>query len=562
MQLRLQVILSRAGVASRRAAEHLIEEGKVSVNGKVVTELGSRADPERDVITVSGRKIELNRQNRYILVNKPEGTITSKSDPEGRPTVMNLLPNELQDLHPVGRLDWATEGVLLFTDDGALTFALTHPRFEVRREYHVKLKGKLGEDDAVRWLEGTTLEDGHARAETADILGSTGKHTWLQITLHEGKNREIRRLAEALGYEVMRLRRYSFAGLSIEGVPPGGYRFLDLDEVERLREISKNAGAENIEEKTVGMPPEGVARSGQMVQTKGHRGAFDLTPKGISPTTQTGTTRVEGFDEDGNLLPRPMTPKVEERIGRHGTRTWVSEDAQKQRPPERTWTERFPENREERRDWRSAATDFKSRSEGSGGRTDNRSRGAFEQRSNRPYRADGGGRVGTPQDRPKRSFERRPEARDNRPTERRNTDERGRAFENRGERPRSFERRPENRPNERQGEERGRAFEGRSERPRSFERRPDSRDNRPDNRSRNDNRPGDNRSSRPPERRDNERSESRENKPRDDNRPGSDRPREERPRGAFARRDERPRRDAPPRDNKSPRPKHRGKTRE
>jgi 23S rRNA pseudouridine2605 synthase len=339
MQLRLQVILSRAGVASRRAAEGLIQEGKVSVNGKVVTELGSRADPERDVITVSGRKIELNRQNRYILVNKPEGTITSKSDPEGRPTVMNLLPNELQELHPVGRLDWATEGVLLFTDDGALTYALTHPRFEVRREYHVKLKGKLGENDAVRWLEGATLEDGLARADTADIIGSTGKHSWLQITLHEGKNREIRRLAEALGYEVQRLRRYSFAGLTIEGVPPGGYRFLDLDEIEKLRQIAKASGADNIEEKVVGGPPEGVSRAGQMVETKGHRGAmvYDLTPKGIEPTTQRGTTRLDDFDEDGNLLRKISAPKPEEHVGRYGTRTWVSQDAQMQRP------ERSPE---------------------------------------------------------------------------------------------------------------------------------------------------------------------------------------------------------------------------
>lgn len=334
MQLRLQVILSRAGVASRRTAEEMIQQGKVSVNGQVVTELGSRADPEKDTITVSGKKVEVPRQNLYLLVNKPEGTITTKDDPEGRPTVMALLPKELQTLHPVGRLDWDTEGALLFTNDGPLTHALTHPRFEVERVYHIKLQGKLGEEDAVRWLEGTTLDDGRARAESADVLGSTGKHTWFQISLREGRNREVRRLAEALGYEVLRLRRYSFAGLNIDDLPPGGYRFLDLDEIEHLREISKEAGAE-IEERPVASPPEGVSRTGQMVQTRGHRGAlaFDVTPKGLSPKTQSGTTEVVGFDEDGYPLPRPITPKAPEKpIGRHGTRTWISEDAQKARP--------------------------------------------------------------------------------------------------------------------------------------------------------------------------------------------------------------------------------------
>lgn len=338
MQTRLQVILARAGVASRRAAETLITEGKVSVNGRVVAELGAKADPERDEITVSGKRILVAQQNTYILLNKPAKYITTRSDPEERATVMELLPKSLQHLHPVGRLDWETEGALLFTDDGTLTHALTHPRYGIERIYHIKLAGRLGEEDAIRWLEGVTLEDGPARAETAEVLSFTGKHTWLQISLKEGRNREVRRLAEALRYEVLRLRRYSFAGISIEGVPPGGWRFLEPEEVERLREMVRDAGAE-----TTTRPP--ASRVSPPVEKKkqpqapptGKRSAksFDITPKGAQPTPPgvRGTTRVEGFDEEGNPIPvvRPRPPEEPPRSP-HGTRIWVSDTARSTRP--------------------------------------------------------------------------------------------------------------------------------------------------------------------------------------------------------------------------------------
>src|SRR5262249_10270409 len=157
-----------------------------------------------------------------------------------------------------------------------------------------------------------------------------GKHTWLSLTLKEGRNREVKRLAEALGYEVLRLRRYSFAHLSIEGLPPGGYRFLDLDEVERLRALCQQAGAE-VEEPPVAAAPPGVSPSGLLVQTRGHRGAlaFDVTPQGTHPTPQDrrGTTRVAGFDEEGNPLPRSRPRGAPEERARspHGTRVWTSD---------------------------------------------------------------------------------------------------------------------------------------------------------------------------------------------------------------------------------------------
>jgi 23S rRNA pseudouridine2605 synthase len=262
-ELRLQVILARAGVASRRAAEALIREGSVTVNGKTITDMGVKADPERDEIAVRGQPLGDPPEKVYLLLYKPAGCLTTLKDPEGRRVVHDLLPAFAREarLFPVGRLDWDTEGALILTNDGPLANALAHPRYGAPRAYHVKLKGRLGEEDALRWLEGARLEDGLARADTVEILRRTrdAGHTWLEVTLHEGRNREVKRLAGALGQTVLKLRRPMFAGLTVEGMRPGDWRLLEDHEVDGLRRQVKKAGvAAGVDETRTTLPRRGA----------------------------------------------------------------------------------------------------------------------------------------------------------------------------------------------------------------------------------------------------------------------------------------------------------------
>jgi 23S rRNA pseudouridine2605 synthase len=233
-QERLQKILAGAGVASRRASERLITDGRVRVNGKIVTELGTKADPRRDKIEVDGRRIA-REQPAYYVLNKPREVVSTLSDPEGRETIKDNLKGIPERVFPIGRLDYHTSGVLLLTNDGEMSEALLRPAKNVPKTYVVKVKGHLDIPELDQLRNGVTLDDGYVTkpAEVFVIRQEKG-HTWIQMTLTEGKNRQIRRMGDALGRRVMRLSRTSFGGISIDGLRPGEYRPLRARELEKL----------------------------------------------------------------------------------------------------------------------------------------------------------------------------------------------------------------------------------------------------------------------------------------------------------------------------------------
>jgi 23S rRNA pseudouridine2605 synthase len=239
MEIRLQKILSGAGVASRRAAERLMAEGRVTVNGETVRELGTRADPARDDIRVDGRAIKREVRRLYLVLNKPRGYVTTRSDPEGRPTVLDLVPKLHDYVYPVGRLDYDSEGLLILTNDGDLAAALAHPSHEVAREYHARVRG-VPDGRAISRLARGVVLDGRktAPAEVSLVASSVGQHadqSLLSITLHEGRTRQVRRMCEAVGYPVVRLRRVRFGPLTAPDLKVGMCRPLTAAELAALR---------------------------------------------------------------------------------------------------------------------------------------------------------------------------------------------------------------------------------------------------------------------------------------------------------------------------------------
>ena len=238
MQERLQKLIATAGIASRRHAEEMIAAGEVTVNGKVITTLGTKADPERDHIKVRGRLINPLLQSRekvYVLLNKPRGYLTSLSDPEGRPVVSELVPQALGRLHPVGRLDFNTEGLLLLTNDGEFTNFITSARNRVAKVYGVKVKGVPPEDAIERLRRGIVLDDG-VRTAPAEIKKTAESETnaWFEVVLHEGRNQQIRRMFDAIGHSVLKLRRVKIGFLEDQGIAPKQWRLLTPAEVARL----------------------------------------------------------------------------------------------------------------------------------------------------------------------------------------------------------------------------------------------------------------------------------------------------------------------------------------
>jgi 23S rRNA pseudouridine2605 synthase len=254
--IRLQKLISQAGVAARRKAEILITEGRVKVNGKVVTVLGTKVNPDRDRVMVDGVPVKGATKLMYILLNKPKATITTLSDPEGRKTVMDCLPADLPvKVRPVGRLDYYTEGVLILTNDGELHSALLSPKSDVEKTYQAKIKGKVSDETLTRLRTGVRLDDHRiTRPAQLDRLKAIGQHavtdlhTWVTITITEGQSRQIHRMFEAVGHEVLKLARVSFAGLTYFGVRVGESRPLNPDEILHLRQVAglvdKGAGNE------------------------------------------------------------------------------------------------------------------------------------------------------------------------------------------------------------------------------------------------------------------------------------------------------------------------------
>lgn len=241
MQERLQKIMAASGIASRRKAEEIIAAGHVTLNGKVVTEQGTKADPERDEICVDGKPIKKPERLVYYLLNKPKGYVTTVSDPEGRPTVMDLLPNSAERVYPVGRLDYASEGLLLMTNDGALAQKLMKAGSHVPKTYRVKISGKPEEKAIARLRAGVTiaLEDGRrVKTSPANIrLVENSANPWYEVVLIEGRNRQIRRMFERVGHHVEKIKRVQLGPLVLD-VEPGEFRELTRKEVEELKKAA------------------------------------------------------------------------------------------------------------------------------------------------------------------------------------------------------------------------------------------------------------------------------------------------------------------------------------
>ncbi|HZU81444.1 MAG TPA: pseudouridine synthase [Polyangiaceae bacterium] len=232
--VRLQKVLARAGVASRRAAEQLIAAGRVRVDGRLVTELGTKVDPRADRVEVDGQRIA-REAFVYIVLHKPRGTVSTMHDPQGRPTVRELFADAPARVYPVGRLDFNTSGVLLATNDGDFAEGLTHPRRSVPKTYVVKVQGALQPADLDAWRRGVRLDDGPTRPARAKLLRHEGDKTWFELTITEGRNQQVRRMGEATGFRVMRLARTAFAGVRSEGMRPGEWRYLTTEELARLK---------------------------------------------------------------------------------------------------------------------------------------------------------------------------------------------------------------------------------------------------------------------------------------------------------------------------------------
>ncbi len=240
MEERLQKIISKCGIASRRKAEELILEGQVKVNGATAS-LGMKADIDKDHIKVKGKLIQGVRRKVYLMLNKPDKCITSMNDPEGRPTVKDLLKGVKTSVFPVGRLDYNSEGLLIMTNDGDLANSILHPKKKIDKTYLVKINGILEEKDILKLEKGISLEDGKTSPAKIKKVKKTDANSWIEITIHEGRKRQIRRMLERLGHPVIKLRRIRINGLELGRLPIGAIRHLKPEEIDRLRkEVTNN----------------------------------------------------------------------------------------------------------------------------------------------------------------------------------------------------------------------------------------------------------------------------------------------------------------------------------
>lgn len=237
--IRLQVMLARAGVASRRASEDLIRRGRVKVNGATVTEMGSKVFPSRDRVEVNGRRVTVD-QPLWIALHKPQGYVSTRDDPQGRRTIYDLIPPHLHRLFHVGRLDKDSEGLLLLTNDGQTANRLLHPRYGVTKEYMVDVDGDPGAQDLNRLVTGVRLDDDVASAVAVEPLFRTPGGRRLRIELQEGKNRELRRMLEAIGHPVRALSRRRFGPVWIGKLRRGEWRYLGAPELQALRETGQD----------------------------------------------------------------------------------------------------------------------------------------------------------------------------------------------------------------------------------------------------------------------------------------------------------------------------------
>lgn len=234
MEERLQKYLASCGVASRRMSEEIIKSGRVAVNGQIVTEMGVKIKIGTDKVTVDGKDVTPEEEHVYLMLNKPEGYVTTAHDPQGRPTVLDLVAEVPQRVFPIGRLDVDTEGLLFLTNDGELAYRLTHPKFAVTKVYHALVTGKPSEDKLDRMRNGLKLEDGMTKPCTVKVIRRYNHKTMLEITISEGRNRQVRRMCQAIGNPIIELERVKIENIELSQVKRGQYRKLTLEELAPL----------------------------------------------------------------------------------------------------------------------------------------------------------------------------------------------------------------------------------------------------------------------------------------------------------------------------------------
>jgi 23S rRNA pseudouridine2605 synthase len=245
LSIRLQKVIADCGVTSRRKAEGLILDGRVNVNGKIVTELGTKVNPHKDTIQCDGVTLEMAAVDKvYLVMNKPRAYMTTVSDPEGRPTVMELIYGVKQRIFPVGRLDYLSEGLLILTNDGDLANMIMHPKYEVEKVYEVKVFGHVNEGILARIKRGVMTEDGLMKPKSVRVIEQLPNKTWLEFRLSEGKNREIRKICDAVDLTVDKLRRVAIEGLNIQTLPVGQYMFTTRKEL--LKALGLNEHGEKV----------------------------------------------------------------------------------------------------------------------------------------------------------------------------------------------------------------------------------------------------------------------------------------------------------------------------
>jgi len=246
---RLHKVLAAAGVGARRKCEELITAGQISVDGTVITDLGFKLDPTSARIEVQGKRINLCAKLVYFLINKPKGMLSSCADPEGRPTVLELVPDCKERLFPVGRLDLDSQGLMLLTNDGEIAQILTHPSFEVEKEYLVKVRGIPTERTLDRARRAVRLQDGPARVKHIEIHSKTARNSWLRVVVTEGRNRLLKRMFQALGHPVMKLKRIRFFYLRLGKIPERAAAPLQARQVDMLRERCRKLSAPSADKK-------------------------------------------------------------------------------------------------------------------------------------------------------------------------------------------------------------------------------------------------------------------------------------------------------------------------
>ncbi len=237
MKIRLNKFLSQAGIASRREADRLIQEGRIQVNGNPVLDLGHKIDPERDVVWVDGKKVKRPGKLVYVILNKPAGYLVTLRDPFQRRTIRELLPPDLGRLFPVGRLDRESKGLLLLTNDGELAFRLSHPRYEIKKVYLARVRGKPDKESLSRLEQGILLDGKRTAPAKVTLLRPGPESSLLRIEIHEGRKREVRRMGEAIGHPVLELERVEYGGLTLRGLKSGQWRLLRPWEVNRLKKL-------------------------------------------------------------------------------------------------------------------------------------------------------------------------------------------------------------------------------------------------------------------------------------------------------------------------------------